>query len=120
MRYDGGHKLDRFITDTLGQYFEWVPVCPKCEYGLPVPREPLRLVGRPASPRLVNIKTGIDRTEKMLQWAEKKLRELAQENLRGFIFKCRSPSSCIGGVKVYTTPGVPSQRGVGASLAALS
>ncbi|UJS21567.1 MAG: DUF523 and DUF1722 domain-containing protein [Candidatus Brocadia sp.] len=113
VRYDGAHKLDRFITDTLGQYFEWIPVCPECEYGLPVPREPLRLVGRPESPRLITIKTGIDHTEKMLQWTEKKLTELEQRNLCGFIFKSKSPSSGIAGVKVYKPSGVPSQRGVG-------
>ena len=28
VRYDGGHKLDRFLTETLGQYVEYVPVCP--------------------------------------------------------------------------------------------
>lgn len=113
VRYDGGHKLDRFITDTLGQYFEWVPVCPEFEYGLPVPREPLHLVGSPESPRLATIKTGIDHTAKMLQWTEKRLEGLAQENLNGFIFKSKSPSSGIGGVKVYTPSGIPSQRGVG-------
>ncbi|CAG0943323.1 hypothetical protein BROC_02243 [Candidatus Brocadiaceae bacterium] len=113
VRYDGGHKLNRFITDTLGQYFEWVPVCPEFEYGLPVPREPLRLVGIPESPRLITIKTGIDHTEKMLQWAEKKFGELEQENLCGFIFKSKSPSSGIGGVKLYTPSGITSQRGVG-------
>lgn len=113
VRYDGGHKLDRFITDTLGQYFEWVPVCPEFEYGLPIPREPLHLVGRPESLRLITIKTGIDHTEKMLQWAKKKLGELEQENLCGFIFKSKSPSSGIGGVKLYTPSGITSQRGVG-------
>lgn len=113
VRYDGGHKLDLFIADTLGQYFEWVPVCPEFEYGLPVPREPLHLVGSPASPRLITIKTGIDHTEKMLQWAAKRLGELEQHNLCGFIFKSKSPSSGIGGVKVYTPSGIPSQRGVG-------
>lgn len=113
VRYDGGHKLDRFITDTLGQYFAWTPVCPECEYGLPVPREPLHLVGSPESPRLITVKTGIDHTERMLQWAEKKLTDLEQRNLCGFIFKSKSPSSGIGGVKVYTSSGIPSQRGIG-------
>jgi len=28
VRFDGGHKHDRFLTDTLGQYVEFVPVCP--------------------------------------------------------------------------------------------
>lgn len=29
IRYDGGHKLDPFLTDTVGQYVEYVPVCPE-------------------------------------------------------------------------------------------
>jgi len=113
VRYDAGHQLDRYITDTLGQYFEWVPVCPEVEYGLPVPREPMRLVGDPNSPRLRTIRTGVDHTEGMLKWTEKKLKKLKKEELCGFIFKSRSPSSGIGGVKVYTPSGMPSQRGVG-------
>jgi uncharacterized protein YbgA (DUF1722 family)/uncharacterized protein YbbK (DUF523 family) len=113
VRYDAGHKLDRYITDTLGQYFEWVPVCPEVEYGLPVPREPMRLVGDPDSPRIITIRTGIDHTEGMLKWTEGKLKELEKEELCGFIFKSRSPSSGIGGVKVYTLSGMPSQRGIG-------
>ena len=113
VRYDAGHKLDRYITDTLGQYFEWVTVCPEVEYGLPVPREPMRLVGDPDSPRLITIRTGIDHTEGMLKWAEGKLKEIEKEELCGFIFKSRSPSSGIGGVKVYTLSGMPSQRGIG-------
>ena len=48
VRYDGGHKLDCYITETLGQYFDYVPVCPEVEYGLSIPREALRLVGDPA------------------------------------------------------------------------
>ncbi len=93
VRYDGGHKLDRYITETLGQFFEYVPVCPEVEYGLPIPRETLRLVGDPASPRLVTGRTGIDHTEGMQRWAETKLDDLTREDLSGFIFKSRSPSS---------------------------
>ncbi|HYA12224.1 MAG TPA: DUF523 and DUF1722 domain-containing protein [Thermodesulfovibrionales bacterium] len=113
VRYDAGHKLDRYIADTLGQYFEWVSVCPEVEYGLPVPRESMHLVGAPDSPHLVTVKTGVDHTEGMLKWANKKFRELEKEELCGFIFESRSPSSGIGGVKVYTSSGMPSQRGVG-------
>src|SRR4030043_419503 len=113
VRYDGGHKLDRYITETLGHYFEWVPVCPEVEYGLPVPRESMHLIGDPASPRLVTVRTGIDHTEGMKKWAENKLRQLEKENLCGFIFRSRSPSSGIGGIKVYTSSGMPSNRGTG-------
>ena len=105
--------MDRYITDTLGQFFEWVPVCPEVEYGLSVPREAMCLIGNPGSPRLVTIHTGIDHTEEMLKWAKKKLKELEKEGLCGFIFKSKSPSSGIVGVKVYTFSGVPSQKGVG-------
>ena len=52
VRYDGGHNRDRFITDTLGRYVQWVPVCPEVECGMGIPRETLRLVGSPDSPRL--------------------------------------------------------------------
>ena len=113
VRYDGGHKLDRFLNGTLGRWFEYLPVCPEVECGLPVPREAMRLVGDPAAPRLVTINSGIDHTARMVRWAEKRLRELREENLCGFIFKSRSPSSGIGGVKIYTAEGVPARRGAG-------
>ncbi|HOE15984.1 MAG TPA: DUF523 and DUF1722 domain-containing protein [Syntrophorhabdaceae bacterium] len=113
VRYDGGHKHDRYITGTLGQYFEWAPVCPEVGCGLPVPREAMRLVGSPEDPRLITIRTGIDHTERMKEWAQKKLDDLAREELSGFIFKSRSPSSGMQGVKVYSESGMPSRRGAG-------
>ena len=113
VRYDGGHKHDRYITDTLGQYFEWVPVCPEVESGLPIPREAMHLTGNPEAPRLVTVKTHVDQTDRMLQWAEKKLKLLEKESLCGFIFKSRSPSSGIGGVKIYTDQGMPRGKTAG-------
>lgn len=113
VRYDGGHQLDRYLTDTLGKYFEYTPVCPEVEYGLPIPREALRLVGKPDSARLVTIKSGVDHTEGMLKWAQVRLEELAKEDLCGFIFKSKSPSSGMRAVKVYGPSGMPVHKGVG-------
>lgn len=113
VRYDGGHKHDRYITDILGRYFEWIPVCPEVEYGLPVPREAMRLVGNPDSPRLLTIQTGIDHTKGMQEWAKRRIVELENIGLSGFIFKSRSPSSGMQGVKVYNTNGISIQKGVG-------
>lgn len=113
VRYDGGHKLDRYITETLGRYFEWVSVCPEVEYGLSVPREAMRLIGDPEAPRLVTIRTKIDHTEGILSWAEKKLKLLEREELCGFIFKSKSPSSGISGVKVFNNSGTPIRKGIG-------
>ena len=113
VRYDGGHQRDRYLTQTLGRYFEWVPVCPEVEYGLPVPREAMRLVGDPTSPRLVTIRSGIDHTAGMQAWAKNKFLSLAKESLCGFIFKSKSPSSGMTAVKVFGGAGVPSRRGTG-------
>lgn len=113
VRYDGGHKLDHYLKDTLGMYVDWVPVCPEVESGLPVPREAMRLVGDNTAPRLVTVRSGIDYTERMQTWAEKKLTMVARLDLCGFIFKSRSPSSGMRGVKVYGPSGVPTHAGVG-------
>ncbi len=113
VRYDGGHKHDRYISETLGNYFQFIPVCPEVECGLPVPREAMRLIGDPESPRLVTNKTGIDHTERMNQWAERRVEQLAKEDLCGFIFKSKSPSSGMERVKVYDDNNMPHTIGVG-------
>ena len=113
VRLDGGHKWDRYLTDTLGQYVEYVPVCPEVECGLGVPRESMRLVGDPESPRLVTTRTHRDFTDRMVQWARKRVVELEKEDLCGFIFKSDSPSSGMERVKVYTEKGMPLKKGRG-------
>jgi uncharacterized protein YbgA (DUF1722 family)/uncharacterized protein YbbK (DUF523 family) len=113
VRYDGGHKWDRYLTDTLGQYVTYVPVCPEAECGLGIPREAMRLTGDPASPRLVTIRSGVDLTGRMTAWARERVRQLETENLCGFIFKKDSPSSGMERVKVYNDQGMPEKKGVG-------
>jgi uncharacterized protein YbgA (DUF1722 family)/uncharacterized protein YbbK (DUF523 family) len=113
VRYNGGHKLDRFLADTLGEYVDYVPVCPEFECGLGVPRESMRLVGDPDAPRLVTHTTNQDHTERMLKWAAKRVAELEEEGLSGFVFKKNSPSSGMERIKVYNDKGVPVKKGVG-------
>lgn len=113
VRYDGGHKLDHFLKDTLGMYVDWVAICPEVEYGLPVPREAMHLVATEKGNRLVTYCTGVDHTEGMRRWAGRRLDELEKEGLCGFIFKSRSPSSGLRGVKVYNPSCPPTRTGVG-------
>jgi uncharacterized protein YbgA (DUF1722 family)/uncharacterized protein YbbK (DUF523 family) len=113
VRYDGGHKRDRFITDTLGRFVDFVPVCPEVECGLGVPRESMRLEGSPEAPRLVTNRTKIDQTDRMVSWAERRLQELEKEDLCGFIFKSSSPSSGMERVRVYNEKGMALKKGVG-------
>jgi uncharacterized protein YbgA (DUF1722 family)/uncharacterized protein YbbK (DUF523 family) len=113
VRYDGGHKLDRFLVHTLGQYVEWVPVCPEVEIGLPIPRESMHLVGDPEAPRLVAPKSGTDYTDRMKAWAQERLDQLAGMDLCGFVLKKDSPSSGLFRVKVYNEHGVAQRSGTG-------
>ncbi len=113
VRWNGGHKLDPFLTDTLGKFVEYVPVCPEEECGFGVPREPFRLVGDPACPRLVTSRTKRDSTDRMVGWAAKRVVELEKEDLCGFIFKSDSPSSGMARVKVYSEKGMPVRKGTG-------
>ncbi len=113
VRYNGGHALDRFLRDTLGKYVDYVPVCPEVECGFGIPRETFRLMGDPKQPRLVTSLTGVDHTDRMEAWARKRVDELENEDLCGFIFKSDSPSSGMERVKVYDDKGVPRKIGVG-------
>jgi uncharacterized protein YbgA (DUF1722 family)/uncharacterized protein YbbK (DUF523 family) len=113
VRYNGGHAHDHYLTKTLGQLVDYVPVCPEVECGLPVPRETMRLVGDPENPVLMTNKTKKDMTAQMKSWAQKRVRDLEKENLCGFIFKSKSPSSGLYRVKVYTEQGMPANQGTG-------
>lgn len=113
VRWNAGHKLDKYLTHTLGEFVEYVPVCPEVEVGLGVPRESMRLVGNPENPRLITFKSKTDHTAKMVRWARKRVRALENENLCGFIFKSDSPSSGMVRVKVYNDKGMPHKVGVG-------
>lgn len=113
VRYDGGHSHDRFLTQTLGMFCDYVPVCPEVECGMPTPRNSLRLEGDPENPRLITRKTREDHTRQMQNWIDTKLPELEKQNLCGFIFKSKSPSSGLYRIKVYGDDGKVKNNGVG-------
>jgi len=73
----------------------------------------MRLEGDPANPRLVTISTEVDHTEKMQAWGRMRLMELEREDLCGYIFKSKSPSSGLERIKVYGGRGMPVKQGVG-------
>ena len=110
VRFDGGHKHDPYLTDTLGPYFDYVPVCPEVGCGLSVPRESMRLVGTPESNRLIGNKTGTDYTEQMQAYCDRTVEELRPLNLHGFVFRAKSPSSGLFRVTLYTPEGNPTTQ----------
>ncbi len=113
VRWNAGHKMDKYLVNTLGQFVDFVPVCPEVEAGFGVPRESMRLVGDPENPRLITFKTKTDQTDQMQRWAKKRVKELEKEDLCGLIFKSDSPSSGMIRVKVYSEKGMPVKKGVG-------
>lgn len=114
VRWDGGHKRDRFLTDVLAGLVEWVDVCPEVAIGLGTPRETVHLLGRPEGPRLVGTKTGADHTQAMEDFARAKVEELAGLELAGYVLKSDSPSCGMERVRVYNHKGAAERRGVGA------
>jgi len=114
VRYDGGHKYDAWLVETLGQYVDYVPVCPEAGCGMSIPREALRLVGTKDDYRLITVKTGIDYTDQMLEFSYETLKRLESEQLCGYVFKSKSPSSGMERVKVYPPHGgAAGKTGVG-------
>lgn len=107
VRWDAGHKRDAFLVGSLAEHVSWVPVCPEVEVGMPVPREPLRLCGTPAAPRMIGQRTGTDHTAEMEAWAAARAEELAGQDLDGYVFKKDSPSCGVARVRVY-----PDREGV--------
>lgn len=112
IRFDGGHKYDELIVESLGQYLNWIPVCPEFELGLGVPREPVHLKREKGEIHLVSIKANVDLTRSMKDYSDEKLKLLSGQELRGYIFKKNSPSCGLERVKVFGK-GTPVRDGQG-------
>jgi uncharacterized protein YbgA (DUF1722 family)/uncharacterized protein YbbK (DUF523 family) len=114
VRFDGGHKRDRYLTDVLGENVEWLPVCPELEAGLGIPRPVLQLRGGEGGDALVLRESGEDISESMSRYAGPRIAELGAQGLDGFVFKKDSPSCGMERVRVYPEKQGPAQRtGVG-------
>lgn len=113
VRFDGGHKHDRYLTDILGKYFNFVSACPEIEIGMGVPRDSVRLVNIDNSVRMIGPKTGIDWTDRMISYSTNLIKRLSETNIFGYIFKSDSPTCGIERVRVYNKDGIPQKNGTG-------
>jgi uncharacterized protein YbbK (DUF523 family) len=108
VRYDGGHKRDSMLIETLGSLVEWVPVCPEVEAGMGTPREPIHLVadadGARAGAvrvRLLGVDSLTDWTETMIAFSTMRVRALVDQHLDGYVLKADSPSCGLDGVRIH-------------------
>lgn len=112
VRYNGGHKRSPFCTDSLSEHFDFVSLCPEVGIGLGVPREPIRLVGDLASPRVVGVKNpDLDVTDQLQQYADSVVTSVS--DCCGYILMKDSPSCGLYSAKVYTEKGVHMKRRAG-------
>ncbi|WP_455217972.1 YbgA family protein [Kaarinaea lacus] len=113
VRYDGGHKHNRYLTDSLSLYFDFVPFCPEAAIGMGIPRPPIRLVKKPDGIHAVGINDpSMDKTSELRNYAS----QVASQQLTdicGFIFKKDSPSCGMERVRVFDDNQVPSKTGSG-------
>ncbi len=119
VRYDGGHKRDRFVADLLAAFVEWVPVCPEVEAGMGTPRPALRLVRDAGGVAMREIASGRDHTRAMQRYAARRVRTLRGLELCGYVLKKDSPSCGMTRVKVYGESGMPKKDGRGLFAAPL-
>ena len=119
VRFDGGHKRDLFLTDLFGKFIDWVAICPEVEVGMGVPRASVRLVGTLTHPRMIAEKSGKDWTEAMHRFAAKRVRDIAEKQLSGYVFKKNSPSCGVERIKVYNAKGMAERHGRGLFAAAI-
>ncbi len=121
VRFDGGHKRDDFLAETLAKFVRFVPVCPEVDIGLGVPRETIRLErGERKEIRLVAPKSGLDHTTTMSRYSDRKARELQGLDLSGYVLKSGSPTCGLFRVRVYDHNNVPSKTGRGLYAEALT
>jgi uncharacterized protein YbgA (DUF1722 family)/uncharacterized protein YbbK (DUF523 family) len=103
----------------LGNFVEWVPVCPEVEVGMGTPRPALRLVRDSEGVRMVEIKSRHDHTRSMNSWAARRVRSLRDLELSGYILKKDSPSCGMTRVKIYSDTAMPVREGEGLYASAL-
>lgn len=100
VRFDGGHKNNRYLSNTLVNYFDFVTMCPEAGAGMGIPREPIRLVQYGEDVRAIGVKDqSQDYTKPLENFGVQSSHTL--ERLSGFILKKDSPSCGMQRVKIY-------------------
>lgn len=100
VRYDGRSKANQIVLEELGQYFEFVAVCPEVEAGLSIPRPAVQLTDSVENPKLTGRDDPfLDITDIMRAYCSSKPAGLKQ--LHGFIFKSCSPSCGLNSTPVF-------------------
>lgn len=112
VRYDGGHKLDTYITEQLAHHFDFVGICPEIAIGLGVPRPPIQLVECRDGIHALGIDDpSMDVTAALRGYGANIIPDL--KGMAGYIFKSHSPSCGLAGVRLLNKDGAVELRAQG-------
>lgn len=112
VRFNGGHKHHRWLTQTFGKYADFVPFCPEVAIGMGIPRNPIRLIGTDKGVRAVDsVNLTDDYTERLQAYAESVVPQL--EPLDGYVVMQGSPSCGMERVKLYSDAMIPEKIAAG-------
>ncbi|MFO2462356.1 DUF523 and DUF1722 domain-containing protein [Pseudomonas sp. 15FMM2] len=110
VRFNGGHKQSLLCSQTLGEYFDFVALCPEVAIGMGVPREAIRLVGDAQQPQAIGtVHRELNVTQPLAEYGQQMAAE--HTDLCGYIFMQKSPSCGLERVKVYRANGTPVEGG---------
>jgi len=113
IRFDGQHKHAKFITESLGEYADFVSFCPE-HLAFGTPRPTIRLVEKNDENYYVqSSKTLGDLTEALSTSANHELQKIKSASIRGIIFKSKSPSCGLGSTIVYRDNGYAKEKNDG-------
>ncbi len=114
VRFDVGHKRNRYLTDVLADYVEYHPVCPEVAIGLGIPRKPIRLIVTDGQDRIRGVDNeSLDVTEALQNEADTAAAKM--QHICGYVFMQNSPSCAVFGLKRYGSNGYSiDSRGQGA------
>ena len=118
VRWTGGHVRQAFLVETVGEFVDFVAVCPEVEVGMGVPRPTVRLVSTDDGLRMVDPVADVDWTPAMERLSRSRASMVDDHGLSGFILKKDSPTCGPSRVKVHSG-GNSTRQGTGLFAAAL-
>ena len=110
IRFNAGHSHDRFVTQQLGEYVEFVSFCPE-HLAFGTPRPTVRLVEDDNNGYYVQSSDKeLDVTERLAHTSNSELQKIQKESIGGIIFKSKSPSCGLGSAIVYRGNGYSKEK----------
>jgi len=112
VRYDGRHKLNRFVCEELAREFDLEAFCPEVAIGMGIPRPPIRLAARNGIIEALGVENiDLDVTTPLREYGREIARRIG--HLSGFVLKKGSPSCGVNGVPVCNADGTEHVDGIG-------